>query len=322
MTSAPTTWVVGAGGLLGRAVCRTVERAGGRVQRVAVPWADERRSIEVLADGAARLVGTSGPQGWRVAWCAGAGIVGTGPEELAAEQRVFTGFLEALAAAADQEPDLGAVFLASSAGGVYAGSSDPPFSEDTVPVPISAYGHAKLEMERLAAAAAEECGVPLLIGRISNLYGPGQDFSKPQGLVSQVCRARLLGQSLNVYVPLDTVRDYVYVDDCARMVVAGLDGVAERVAGRNAPVLVKVMASQRPTTIGTVLAEFRRVFKRRPLVVLGESATSKLQVGDLRMRSVVWPELDAMATTTLAVGIRSTLEDVSAQIRAGAQQPA
>ena len=124
----------------------------------------------------------------------------------------------------------------------------------------------------------------LLVGRLANLYGPGQDLDKPQGLVSQLCRAQLTRQPLTVYVPLDTMRDYLFVDDAAAMAVAGLGAVTP--SGRRA---LKVLASERSTTVGAVLGDLHRVTRRRPPVVLGVSPRSRRQVRDLRLRSVAWP---------------------------------
>ena len=94
-----------------------------------------------------------------------------------------------------------------------------PFTEHTTPAPISAYGRAKLRSEEIATEFAVRTGSALLVGRLSNLYGPGQDITKPQGLISQLCRAQLTRQPLSVYVSLDTMRDYLFVDDAAAMVV-------------------------------------------------------------------------------------------------------
>ena len=58
--------------------------------------------------------------------------------------RVLEGFLDRLGAPA--HPAGHGFFLASSAGGVYAGSADPPFTEHTEPAPISPYGQAKLRV--------------------------------------------------------------------------------------------------------------------------------------------------------------------------------
>ena len=124
-----------------------------------------------------------------------------------------------------RDPAGNGFFLASSAGGVYAGASGPPFTEHTEPAPISAYGRAKLRSEEIATEFAVRTSTALLVGRLANLYGPGQNLDKPQGLVSQLCLAQLTRQPLTVYVPLDTMRDYLFVDDAAAMAVAGLGAV-------------------------------------------------------------------------------------------------
>ncbi len=146
----------------------------------------------------------------------------------------------------------------------------------------------------------------MLVGRLSNLYGPGQDVSKPQGLITQLCRAQLSRQPLSVYVSLDTRRDYLFVDDAAAMVVDGLEKVTEH--GVRA---LKVFASERSTTIGAVLGDLHRITRRRPPVVLGTSATSSLQVRDLRLRSVAWPPSTGLARTPLVAGIAATLQGLS-----------
>ena len=85
---------------------------------------------------------------------------------------------------------------------------------------MSAYGESKLEQERIVRAWSAATGVPAAIGRFSNLYGPGQDLTKPQGIISRLVRASLRGEPLLVFVPLDTVRDYLFAADAARRVGA------------------------------------------------------------------------------------------------------
>ena len=55
-----------------------------------------------------------------------------------------------------------------------------------------------------------------MIGRFSNLYGPGQNLGKLQGLISRLALSAVTRQPINIFVPLDTIRDYVYVDDAAQ----------------------------------------------------------------------------------------------------------
>lgn len=290
--------MIGAGGLLGSAMCRRLETLGREVHTTSVPWGDHDGSVEALLRGAAALP----PTGWQAYWCAGAGVVGSSTEDLDAEIAVLEDFLGGWDPV---DPTGCGFFLASSAGGVYAGSSGAPFTEHTEPAPISPYGRAKLRSEEVATAFAVRTGTALLVGRLSNLYGPGQDVGKPQGLISQLCRAQLSRQPLSVYVSLDTMRDYLFVDDAAAMAVAGLDAVTER--GKRA---LKVLASERSTTIGALLGDLHRITRRRPPVVLGTSASAQFQVRDLRLRSVAWPWTSPLARTPMVAGIAATLHSM------------
>ena len=99
---------------------------------------------------------------------------------------------------------------------------------------------------------------------------------------------------------LDTIRDYLYVDDCAEMIADLLD---RPVDGRT---VVKLLAAGHGTTIASLIAVCRQVFKRTPLLVLGSSPNARFQVKDLRFASRVWPELDRRTLTPLPVGIAAT----------------
>ena len=324
--NAVATWVVGAGGLLGRHVCAA---SGGQPAPVPIPWHDPPAASTALRLGIAALLERAAGGPWNIAWCAGAGVVATSRDRLEEERLVFARFLSDLAdltdlaglgglggpAAAGAD---GALFLASSAGGVYAGSADPPFTERSEPRPLAPYGEIKLAMEQQARSFARTTGTPVLIGRIANLYGPGQDLGKPQGLVSQICLTHLSGRPLRIYVSLDTMRDYLYVRDCAAMVDAGLAGIRSHArAGGPGTAVTKILASGRGTTIGALIGESVRLFRRRPHVVQVSSPAAKAQVRDLRLRSTVWRDLDTFARTPLAVGLAATAQDVARQLRAG-----
>ena len=320
MRTGVPTWVVGAGGLLGGAVCREAAAAGLPTFTSLVPWGDPAGAAVALRRGASELLSRADGGAWNLAWCAGAGVVGTSQEQLALETRSLATTLDALDDGTGGDATPGGVFLASSAGGLYAGSRCPPYTELTEPRPVSAYGQTKLAAEGLVRQFGEATGAGVLLGRISNLYGPGQRLDKAQGLISQLCRAQLCRRPLPVYVSLDTVRDYLFVNDAAQMTVAGLRLLRGRLGPPGA--VVKILAAQQGTTIAAVLGEFRRVFKRPPLLVLTSSATARLQAPDLRFRSVVWPELDRFASTPLPVGIAATAADVAARLRATAVHPA
>lgn len=297
----PLTWVVGGSGLLGSAVRAGVAARGGRVHTAAVDWNDVEAAIAALLAAAGSL--DDAP--WRLLWCAGAGVVASDEAHFRRELAVIGGFLDRW-----QPRGSGAVFFASSAGAVYAGSYGAPFTEQTPPAAISPYGSAKLRAEELFRAFAERTGVPLLLGRIANLYGPGQDLGKGQGIVSLLCRAHLTGVPLNVYVPLDTIRDYLYADDAATMALDGLEAVAAR-GGTH----LKILASGQSLTLGGVIGAVRQITRRRPPIVAGRSVAGRWQSGDLRLASTAWPPLQSGARTPMSVGIASCLAAVEASLR-------
>jgi UDP-glucose 4-epimerase len=310
------TWVVGAGGLLGRHVVTKLAARDHEVVTVKVHWADPDDARAALRRGYAEVLDRAAGGPWNIAWCAGAGVVSSSPDALEQDAALFTDFVRHLA----EDPAVcarGAFFLASSAGGVYAGSpSAPPYTEDSEPRPLAAYGWTKLTKEAELAAVARATGMPAFIGRIANLYGPGQNIDKPQGLVSHLCRAHFTGQPLSIYVPLDTLRDYLMVSDCADMVAAGLAGVRDHVRAAGAdPVIVKILASGRGTSVGALIAETARVLRKRPRIELVSTPSSALQARDLRLKSVRWPELDRYARTTLPAGIAATAEDIEYRLR-------
>ncbi len=283
---------------------------------VQIPWETDPAAALVSVAGWLGDQVQGGP--WRVAWCAGAGVVGTSAVELAEETRALKVFLDALNTSCSAAN--GAIFLASSAGGVHAGTLDDPVTERSSVAPISAYGRSKVEQERVVRTWSEETGAGAVIGRLSNLYGPGQNMAKPQGLISALVRASLRAEPMTVFVSLDTVRDYLFAADAARRIGAALDRVdAGASVGGDRTTVVKLIASGRATTIGQLIAEIHRIRKRRPPVVFGVSDGSRLQPRILRFRSEVWPDLDRERSVTLAEGLAAVVRGQEQALAAGAR---
>lgn len=325
MTSAaPLTWVIGRGGLLGQsletAMGETVAPIGSRALLWHPPgpikWSAPGGGAAELRQLAGLFLREAGDRPWTVAWCAGAGIMGTLPPVLELELAALRETLDALASAPSGRA--GAFFFASSAGGVYAGVGAPPYDESSPVRPLAAYGQAKLDAEAMISAWSEHSGIASLIGRISNLYGPGQNLGKAQGLISQICRSHLTGQPLSIYVSLDTLRDYLFAPDCADLIVDGLARLRQEQSATQPQVVTKILASQRAITIGAVVGEMRRIFKSTPRIVLGASTASAVQVKDLSLRSRVWPLLDRRSLTPFPVGLANTSADLLLRLQAGA----
>ncbi len=196
--------------------------------------------------------------------------------------------------------------MTSSAGGVYAGSEHPPFDIDTPVAPLSPYGELKVAQEGLALEILSGT-CPVAIGRISNLYGPGQNLSKLQGLISRLALSAVTQQPINIFVPLDTIRDYIYVDDAARAILEAVqDAVTE---DRNVRL---VIASGQPTTVGQVIRTMNLVAKRRVPVALGSHPSAHAQSLDLRLA----PTVPLEATMPLPAGMKTVFLDILNRVQA------
>jgi len=252
-----------------------------------IAWSAPSAGAPELRQHARQFLNSAGDRPWSVAWCAGAGVMGTPASVLQLELAALRATLDALAAAPRGRD--GSFFFASSAGGVYAGVGAPPYDESSPVRPLAAYGQAKLDAEALVEAWSHGTGTPSLIGRIANLYGPGQNL-----------------------------RDYLFAPDCAGLIIEGLARLRREQPGTAPRVVTKILASQRAITIGAVLGEMRRIFKSSPRIVLGASSVSAAQARDLSLRSRVWPELDRHGLTPFPVGVANTAADLLRRLQVGA----
>jgi UDP-glucose 4-epimerase len=318
------TWIVGRGGLLGSHVER---RIAGRSQvwtpGRAFSWDEPVRARAELTEACDCFAAAVDGARWRIAWCAGAGVVASTPDRLDAETGFFRHFLSSLSKAFElpSRSQQGFLFLASSAGGVYAGANCPPYDEFSPVAPLAPYGFCKLDQEVAVSSWSEESRVSVLIGRISNLYGPGQNHLKNQGLITQVLMRVIARQPLHLYVPLDTTRDYLFVEDAARIVADCLDRLTETGNPDGLGAITKLVCSQQPVTIATVLAQTRWITKQAVKVVVGASPSTAHQARDLRMRSRVWPAIDRPPVTPLSHGMRSVFLELLAAAQDGRIAP-
>jgi UDP-glucose 4-epimerase len=107
-----------------------------------------------------------------------------------------------------------------SSGGTVYGPTDAhvPIAEDHPTFPISPYGVTKLAIEKYCGMYARLFGVPIVIARPANPYGPGQVPNRGQGFIATAAAKILQGEPLAVFGACGTIRDYIYIDDlCTAM---------------------------------------------------------------------------------------------------------
>ena len=246
---------------------------------------------------------------WCVIWAAGVANMASSAEQISQELEQFRLVLQVLAKSLGTQPHNGIFFLASSVGAVYAGSENPPFTESTRICATSPYGELKVSMERSSTEFALASRTPIVIGRITNLYGPGQRVDKMQGLITHLILSRFGKVPMSIFVPLDTVRDYFYVDDCAELILDSLNRLTLH-GESTATAVVKILGSGEATSISALLGHLRFITKVPPAIALGWRESSAYQAADLRVRSIVWPDIDRRAKMPLAAGFHSTILDV------------
>ena len=117
------------------------------------------------------------------------------------------------------------VFASSAA--VYGNSDHLPLSENGPALPINQYGTAKLEAENLLLQLGKSHGLIPTCLRFFNVYGPRQNPSSPySGVISifaDQCRA---GRPVTVYGDGHQTRDFIFIQDIARAVVASATNTA------------------------------------------------------------------------------------------------
>ncbi|MGV8083261.1 MAG: dTDP-glucose 4,6-dehydratase [Coriobacteriia bacterium] len=106
------------------------------------------------------------------------------------------------------------------------GPEDPPFTEESRYDPHSPYSASKAASDHLARAWHDTYGFPVIVTNCSNNYGP---YQFPEKLIPVVILKALSREPIPLYGTGDNVRDWLYVEDHVRALLAILnDGLPGR----------------------------------------------------------------------------------------------
>ncbi|MBP9203342.1 MAG: NAD-dependent epimerase/dehydratase family protein [Kofleriaceae bacterium] len=191
------------------------------------------------------------------------------------------------------------VVLASSAA-VYGDVAQLPVDEDAATNPVSPYGIHKRASELALAMYSSVYGVASTALRFFNVYGPRQDPSSPySGVISIFADRARAGRDLTIFGDGGQTRDFIYVGDVARALVAAVTGDAGDRAAIN-------LGTGRETSVLELARQVVATCGSRARIVhaparAGEILRSVAAVD--RARSV----LGVTAEVGLADGLRATL---------------
>jgi len=190
------------------------------------------------------------------------------------------------------------VVMASSAA-VYGDVAEFPVHESARCRPVSPYGIDKLASEHALDYYANVHGVPTVALRFFNVYGPRQDPTSPySGVISIFADRAREGETITIFGDGSQTRDFVYVGDVVRAIVAALaDGPKHLIANVGTGREISVLELAR--TIVDLSGRGSAI--EHAALRAGEIVRSRANVDRLR------EALGVIATTGLAEGLRATL---------------
>lgn len=165
--------------------------------------------------------------------------------------------------------------------------------------PASPYAGSKLAGEKLVQSYYYAYGLPVVILRPFNTYGPFQKANGEGGVVSIFIQKELDGGILNIYGDGKQTRDLMYVEDCAEFVVQA--AYSDKINGEilNAGAGEDITINDLAATICKDPERIKHVSHIHP-----QSEISKLLCNNSKAKRL----LDWKARTKLREGIRKTRE--------------
>lgn len=107
------------------------------------------------------------------------------------------------------------IIMASTGGAMY-GNKQTPFTEAMKEEPLSPYGISKRSGELYLNYYHELYGIPFVVLRYSNVYGPRQNAHGESGVIAIFSELIAAGKQPKINGDGTHTRDYVFVDDVAR----------------------------------------------------------------------------------------------------------
>ncbi len=197
------------------------------------------------------------------------------------------------------------VVFTSTGGALYGDDAPMPTGEDRIPAPLSPYGASKWAAEAYVNTWSLSSGIPHAVCRLGNVYGPRQSPHGEAGVVAIFSEHLYTGRAPKLYGHGTPTRDYVYVGD----VVRGLLAASGRGGTYN-------IATSVETDVATVWRELSKVAGKQ----------IEPQLADLRPGALLHSRLDITRAerelgwrpqVPIAEGLRLTYEALVEEFERG-----
>lgn len=306
--------VVGGGGLIGSGLIRrAAETEDLELERAKVDWKagtpKDSRKVPLVEqfrffEGAP----------WVVVWSAGIPNIQAANQEISSGSETFQDFLHGLELE-QSRGNQGLVVYISSLGGIYDQAVKQDLDEWSFPPPQNPYGQQKLKDELALRESVERLGYRGLSVRVPAVFGPSPNHRKTPGLINALCMSTVNRMPVNLFVPLETRRPYVFVDDLADFLLRLIRYASALPDGS---FHVKNLLPGRDWTVAGVVGEFRNATRKYPPVRWGKASTGYPQGASLeQIKSVELKSMEFVERTSLRLGIWKTHQGFLWQQRAG-----
>ena len=191
------------------------------------------------------------------------------------------------------------VIFLSSGGTVYGKDHTGVCREEDDAFPISSYGVQKLTIEKLLYLYQYLHGLDYRIIRLSNPYGPHQRPDGVQGVVTTFLYRTLMGEPIRLYGDGSVVRDYIFIDDAVRGILA--------IAQDGAPRRLYNLGSGQGTSVAELIRLLPEVTGKKPVVEHLPARAADVPVNILDV-SRFHADFDIGAFIPLKEGMRRTVD--------------
>ncbi|MCE7594713.1 SDR family oxidoreductase [Vibrio fluvialis] len=202
-------------GLVGNSIyCSLLKLGYVLVDEKKLDWTDPGSITDISCFIDNKLHNLDGGCQLTILWSAGRLGFGATNDEIVTEQSYFENVCLSLSELGFTGKLKPRFILFSSIGGLFEGQNT--ISDSSIPAPKRPYGVLKLHQEETAQRVIKNFDVIIL--RLSSVYGPIRIGSR-MGLIQVLILNGLQRRNSMIFGTLDTLRDYVFVDDIARFVV-------------------------------------------------------------------------------------------------------
>lgn len=198
------------------------------------------------------------------------------------------------------EQNVKRIIFPSSGGTVYGIPESIPIAETHSTNPICSYGIVKLAIEKYLQLFYRLYGLDYRVLRVSNPYGPHQNYRGSQGSVGIFIWKALKGETIEIWGDGSVIRDYLYVGDMVSAFIAAA------YSNQDSPKIFNIGSGQ-GSSLNDVLYEIEHVLQVKPLVkyTSGRGVDVPINILDV---SLAETHLGWKVKSPLSDGIIKTIE--------------